>query len=167
MDQIVNAVMKLQNQPTESDMALGRLIRENSEVEKSLSNLLRAMEQGVFSETTLARLQELEKRQKKLEQAIVEQRAKQDVQLDEATIRSYYHAAVQEHLPSMVFLLVKKIILYDDRAEVYLQSPLPNSPDEDRGCFLFTRKETIGQKRKGGAPLRRRAVTVNCYLSGK
>ena len=35
--------------------------------------------------------------------------------------------------------LVKEVKLYNDRAEVYLNSPLPNSPDESQG-FSFCSK---------------------------
>lgn len=43
---------------------------EKAETEKALNNLVRAIEQGIFSETTQTRLLELESRKKALTEAI-------------------------------------------------------------------------------------------------
>lgn len=50
---------------------------ERAKAEKALNNLVRAIEQGIFSETTQTRLMELESRKKALTEAIETEEIKQ------------------------------------------------------------------------------------------
>ena len=55
---------------------IGILEEELQNTEKSISNLLKALEMGIITETTKARMQELEKQRKLLQRKIIDEKAK-------------------------------------------------------------------------------------------
>ena len=98
-----------------------------------------AIERGIITNTTNKRLRELETRQEEVERLILIESSKSQVKVPEKEIREYYSEAVQLEALMLINYLVKEVKLYNDRAEVYLNSPLPNSPDESQG-FSFCSK---------------------------
>ena len=66
MDKMVNKLVQLQNTEETVSSALTMLLNEKHGVERSLANLVNAIENGIISNTTNNRLQELEKRQEEL-----------------------------------------------------------------------------------------------------
>ena len=94
---------------------------ERAETEKALNNLVRAIEMGVFSETTQARLLELEGRKKALTEAIDAEEIKRAVTKNEISIQHFFDEyknadlndpAVRDYL---LDYFVDKIFVYDDR----------------------------------------------------
>ena len=67
---------------------------------------------------------------------ILIERSKQSSVYTEAQIREYYEATLKEEPQVLINLLVKQIVLYDDKIEIYLIAPIVACPDDDRG-FLF------------------------------
>lgn len=63
---------------------------ERAETEKALNNLVRAIEQGIFSETTQTRLLELESRKKALTEAIEAEEVKRAVVRNEISIQHFF-----------------------------------------------------------------------------
>lgn len=53
-------------------------------------------------------------------------------------LREYYEATLKEEPQALINLLVKQIVLYDDKIEIYFTAPTAAGPDDDRG-FLFCR----------------------------
>ena len=44
----------------------------------------------------------------------------------------------------LISYLVKEIVMYDGKIEIFFHKPTRNSPDESRGCFVYTgRKENF------------------------
>ena len=44
----------------------------------------------------------------------------------------------------LINYLVKEIVMYDDKIEIFFNKPTRNSPDESRGCFVYAgRKENF------------------------
>ena len=94
------------------------------ETEKALYNLVRAIEAGIFSETTRARLTQLETRKKALNEAIEVEKVKRSMMQDEHSIGAYfkqYENANLDDPEARDFVLnyfVDKIYVYDDHIEV-------------------------------------------------
>ena len=38
----------------------------------------------------------------------------------------------------LINYLVKEIVMYDGKIEIFFHKPTRNSPDESRGCFVYT-----------------------------
>ena len=82
---------------------------EKKETEKSITNLVQAIEQGIFSETTQSRLSELESRKKALSEAIEAEQMKRHLTQDEHSIKSYFDMYC--HADLFVFSLCCKICI--------------------------------------------------------
>ena len=52
-------------------------------------------------------------------------------------IREYYVEALKMESAMLVDFFVRKIVLYNNKIEIYLNTPLRNGPDDDRGCSFF------------------------------
>lgn len=91
------------------------------DVDKSISNIVRAVEAGVFSETLAVRLGELEQRKSALTDAVETERAKAALMADGHSIAStferYAHANLDdpEVRDDVLEYFIDKIYVYDDR----------------------------------------------------
>ena len=95
-----------------------------------------AIENGVFTATTTKRLKELESRQEELERQIIIEKNKTAVKYSESDIREFYEQALKLEPQMLINYLIKEILLFDDRIEIYYNSPIVKSPDNNRGfCF--------------------------------
>lgn len=146
MDSIVNKLMQLQNTDEQVNSTLTMLLKEKHGVERSLANLVSAIENGIISNTTSKRLQELEKQQEELERRILVERSKRSVKMSENEIRQFYEQALIAEAKTLINLLVKEIVLYDDKIEIYYNNPTSKSPDESQGFLLYSGKSKIVSK---------------------
>ncbi len=99
-------------------------------------------ERGVITNTTTKRLKELEARQEELDRQILIERSKNAVRVSAEEIKMYYKEALALEAQMLINYIVKEIVMYDDKIEIFFNKPTRNSPDESRGCFVYTgRKE--------------------------
>ncbi len=93
---------------------------ERAETEKALNNLVRAIEQGIFSETTQTRLLELEGQKKALTEAIEAEELKRVVAKNEISIQHFFDEYKNADLNDptvrdyLLDYFVDKIFVYDD-----------------------------------------------------
>ena len=109
----------------------------------ALQNLVAAIEQGILSNTTNQRLHELETRQQELERLAIIEKSKLAVTLSEETVREFYTQALRLEPQLLIDCLVKEIVLYDDKIEIYFNSPIQprdkdGSPDESQGFVFYS-----------------------------
>lgn len=103
------------------DNYLLSLNKQLSDTEKALSNLVKALEMGIFSESTQARLLELEAQKRALANAIEAEKTKQSILQDEYSIRHYFELYQKADFTNtdvrdMIFeYFIDKIYVYDDR----------------------------------------------------
>ncbi len=138
IDTIVKGILKLQNNDSEHNKRLNILLAEKKKAEKSITNLLVAIEDGVYTKSTQSRLHELECLQDDLDKQILIERNKKAITVNESEIRAYYSKALSLEPQLMIDMLVKEIIVFNDKIEIHYNSPML-SPDESRG-FSFTHK---------------------------
>ena len=92
--------------------------------QKALNNLIRAIEQGIFSETTQERLAALEARKKALNETIEAETVKRSLTQDEHSIQAYFdkyaHADFEnpEVREMLLDYFIDKIYIYDDHLEI-------------------------------------------------
>ena len=63
----------------------------------------------------------------------------------------------------LINLLVKEIVLYDDKIEIYYNNPTTKSPDESRGFLLYVGKSKIISEIQNKRP-KIVIVTIEMYL---
>ena len=148
--QIMNAVvanlMQIQEQQAKEASALNMILKEKRQTETALNNLMAAIEQGIISNTTNKRLHELESKQEELERQMLIEKSKLALQLSEDTVRKFYTDALKAEPKLLIDCLIKEIILYDDKIEIYFNSPIKISPDESRGFTFYTENIKITYK---------------------
>lgn len=147
---LVNALLLEQQRLNGKSDILNILLQEKKQTDKSLNNLVSAIEQGIISSTTNKRLHELEKRQAELETQIIIEKNKSAVTLTEKDIRQFYKAMLELKPRLLIESLVKEIIVYDDKIKIICNSPLKTfrdgndktkiSPDENQGFSFYITK---------------------------
>jgi len=110
---------------------------EEAKIDNALDNLMSAIEQGIVSKTTKKRLTELEAQQEALECELLIEKSKTAVKVHESFIREYYEEALRLEVTMLVNMLVKEVVLYNDRIEVHFNTPLRNCPDESQGFSFY------------------------------
>lgn len=100
------------------------LVKEQKDTQKALDNLVKAIEQGIFSESTQQRLTELEARKKALAETIEAEMLKARMTEDEHSIKAYFqkyaHANLEdtEVREQLLDYFIDKIYVYDDHLEI-------------------------------------------------
>ena len=103
-------------------------------------NFLKKYDEAITVATLTERLRELEKRQSEIEGQILIEKSKTEITVTESQIRKFYNDALSNNSKMMVDLLIKVIILYDDKIEIFFKTPLTRGSDDDRG-FSFAIKK--------------------------
>ena len=144
IDKIVRELLKIQDKQITDNLNLKTLTREKAKVTKSLENLMYAIENGIISATTNKRLHELEEQQEDLERRILIEKEKTAIKIPDNIMREYYRQALALEPQMLINYLVKEIILYDDKIEIYFNSPIKINDDKSDSAdstsgFLFYR----------------------------
>ena len=106
--------------------------------------MLKAIENGIFSDTTKARLDELEAQKKALTEKLLTEKSKERSIPTAVEIKKYLKYAVQKTPRNLVELLVDKIIVYKDKIEIFLKYPgqppttPPHNDNNPDGTFLYS-----------------------------
>ena len=136
---IVSCILKEQERQGNHNAALKLLLREKKQVDTAYENMMTAIERGIITNGITKRLRELEAQQEELEREILIEQNKIEVRLTAADIREHYKAALTMESQAIINFLIKEIVLYDDKIEIYFNKPTRTSPDENRGFSICTR----------------------------
>lgn len=137
MNKVVDGLMQIQEMQNKESPILKTLLSEKRQTEMALNNLMSAIEQGIISATTNKRLHELENKLTELERNILIEQSKTKITLSEDKIRKYYGQALLKEPQMLINLLIKQIVLYNDKMIVYYNSPIQTSPDGNSQGFSF------------------------------
>lgn len=140
INHLVSMLMLLQNDLEEHNLELKILQKQKHQAELSLSNVMQAIENGVYNQTTNKRMMELEKEIALLEENILIQQAKAKSKVSEQDIRKYYEEALMNEPLVLINYVVKYIKLYNDKVEITFNTPLKASPDNQDLPFLIATK---------------------------
>ena len=117
IESIVSLVMKIQS---EDNKEIPLYEKQLTAVQKSIDNVLNAIQQGVFTESTKQRLEQLEDEKKTLETLIATEKLRKKI-LEPDKIRNWFYKLRAlnmekiEHRRILVDTFVNKIFLYDDK----------------------------------------------------
>ena len=105
----------------QNDSNLRRYKKELAATDKAITNILKAIEEGIFTPSTKQRLTELEEKKIRLEQAITIESAKEKNLLTKEDIVRYITDAVKLSAKQMIELLVERIDVYADKICIKLR----------------------------------------------
>lgn len=114
------------------------LAEEKQELQKSIDNVLSAIDKGIFTASTKKHLEDLESRMEVLEARLLEENAKSRTQMQKEDIKRFIFKAIKKEPKQMIKLLVHHIVLYDDKIEIYYNFTDTKKPDDfEHQAFLI------------------------------
>ncbi len=138
IEKITKALCAYQEQSFKHSLSLTVHEKEHKQNEIAISNIMTAIEQGIFTTTTSKRLRELENRQADLEGLIIAEKCKCDIKMSANEIRKFYQEALRKEARLLIEYLVKKVVVYQDEIHIYYNNPIETkSPDESQGFLLY------------------------------
>ena len=122
-----------------ADNSLLHLLKtQKAESERSLENIMLAMEKGIVTSSTKKRIEDLESKIKDFETKIKTEENKETFSLSKNQIINFILHALKKNPEFMIRLLVKRIVLYDDKIEIYYNyTDKKTLDDENHRAFSF------------------------------
>jgi len=144
---------------------LNILLSEYAATEKAINNLLNAMEQGIFTNSTKERLERLEEQKTELSNKIALEKSKMKLLISKEEIVEYFETAIKKEPRQLISALVKEVVLYNDKIEIYYNyTDSKKSDGDDRRTFIFYECEKsfeIERTKFGAEPLK---LTYHIFL---
>ena len=164
IDELVKHLVEVQDDERKTCNYLNLLYKEKGQAEFALNKIIKAIEKGIVTDSTLKRVQELENEIKVLERKITLEKEKLNTIISESDLKKYFIQALKSEPQVLINYLVKEIRLFDDKMEIYLNSPINKSSDENQGFFLFQELQPIENLNHFKSSLILKEVMVIAYL---
>lgn len=123
--------------------------KELNRVENSLTNLIAAVENGFFSDTTNARLKELEQRKVELKALIAVEKEKEVQPLTREQVTKYLSYAITQPSQTLIDLLVRKAIVKGDTVDIYLKYATDDPPVGSAHAVKYTKNPERNLSERG------------------
>lgn len=110
------------NERRKSDQSVLQLLeRGREEVTRSLANIMKAIERGIFNETTKTRMDELEQRRSEIDDKIAIEQCKHQNRLTKDKVISYLTDPLRQAPRRLIRALIEKIIVFDDKIQIFFK----------------------------------------------
>ena len=119
IDLIADRVLEAHENRLRDTAVINILEAERDRIRKALDNMLHAVEQGIITSSTKQRIEELEAALEMAEGMVLIERSKDKVQITHADIKKFIRKALKKEPRLTIKLLVKEVILYDGKVEIY------------------------------------------------
>lgn len=106
------------------------LISERAKIQKSLDNVMIAIEEGIVTSTTKTRMTELENSLAEINMRIAAEECKLERKITKEDVEAHIMDALASEPRILVEFLIDKIILYEDKIEIFYKYINNNNPDE-------------------------------------
>ena len=78
-----------------------------------------------------------------MEKDISIEKSKTTICVNETQVRAFYEKALRLEAQVLIGTIVKEIIVYNDKIDIFLNSPIRMSPDENRGFSFYKKQLTM------------------------
>ncbi len=150
LDFIVNKVYEYYLKRASNKTSLNTIKTDLQRVNTSISNILLAIEKGIFTDTTKSRLEELEAQKKDLQEKLIIEESREQYELTKESIAEYFNLALSETPAKMIELFVKCVKVYEEKIEIHISNPMNKAQTEQSKKLLYTETQTITRTFKGG-----------------
>lgn len=139
IDLIANEIMNVHKTRMNKKSVLNILENQRDEIKRSLANIMKAVEKGIFNATTQSRMEELEKQLADVESNIAIEQYKEKTILTKENIIDFLTNAILQKPKKMLQTLIQKIVVYDDKIIIYYNFTDKTNPDESnhRDSFYY------------------------------
>ena len=131
---IVKGILEKHKKKLTDDTDLRYYERELANTNKALSNIIGAIEAGIYTETTKQRLEELEDKRRHLEENIAIEKARVKESLSEKEIVQRITSALKLKTKQAVEMLIKRVDVFKDLLRISLKymdgKPTDSPPDK-------------------------------------
>lgn len=129
ISKIADEIIQLHNQMTKEQSILHLLNEERAKLQKSLNNLMTAIEEGVLTPTTKSRVNELEALIAETDMKIFVEQSKLERTLKKEDVEKYIIEGLQDDGKALIGSLIDKVVLYEDKIEITYKYT-NNNPDD-------------------------------------
>lgn len=116
---LAERIMQRHKDRVADNALLNILEKERSETQRSIDNIMNAMEQGIVTSSTKSRLVLLESKIEEVEGKIIIERTREKVSMKREDVIKFLRDAIRKSPKQLIRTLVKKVVLYDDRIQIY------------------------------------------------
>lgn len=135
IEKMISNILKVQENMESGNSILTSLYKEKTEVQNTLDNIMKAVEQGVVNNTTNKRMIELENKLEDIDRQIIVEKSKTNFKLTKEDIVTYLNDALKLETQLLINYIVNQIILFDDKMQIYFNSPTIKTTDESKTPF--------------------------------
>jgi DNA invertase Pin-like site-specific DNA recombinase len=151
ISKISEEIVKLHEQISREQSLLHLLTDERAQLQKTLDNVMKAIEEGIITPTTKSRMTELENSIAEINVKISAEENKLERTLKKDEVEKYIIAALNAEPRIMIELLISKVILDEDKIEIFYKTNNDKNPDElsfevHRDFYLLGHKIKITQR---------------------
>lgn len=125
----------------QENSVINLLIKDRDKTQTAIDNIVSAIEQGIITSSTKKRLDELELVLEEIQTKIKIAESKKREEIKKDDIIYYIKNCLKKEPKQMIESLIDKIILYDDKINIYYKFD-KRSPDDNGRDFLFYTEET-------------------------
>lgn len=145
-----DVVMEVNQNKIASNKSLNILKADLEKTQKSINNIMHAIEQGILTETTKSRLEELEQQKKELSEKILISKTKEKAILKKQDIIDYINNSLKQCPELMIELMVNEVKVYCEKIEIKLNyTKIKDNSEDIKSIYLFTEKLPIKRRFRG------------------
>lgn len=139
--------MRIHEKPRAEQSVLKLLREDKAKTERSLNNVMLAIEEGIINSTTKNRMTELKQKIEELNTKILLEESNLENNITREEVMEYLTHSVKDLSPqALIEILVKRVELYDDEIVVwfnYSNRINPDDPDTDSRDFSLLENYSI------------------------
>lgn len=147
LDIICDEIMRIHEKRRAEQSVLNLLREDKAKTERSLANVMLAIEEGIINATTKNRMAELEQKIDELNSKILIEESKIENGIKREDVMEYLTHSVRDLSPQVLIeILVNQVELFDDEIVVwfnYSDRINPDDPDTDRWDFSLRKNFSI------------------------
>jgi len=147
LDLICDEIIRVNRKSIADHSTLNILLEQKTKVEKSMANVMKAIEEGIIYDVTKNRVKELQEQLDDLSAKILVEQYKQENGITREEAMEYLTSGVRDLSPQLLIdLMVNKIELFDDEIIVwfnYSNKQNPEDPDTESRDFILQEKYTV------------------------
>lgn len=107
---------------------LNILYAERDDAQRIIDNIMNAIEQGILTPTTKTRMEQAEEKLSEIKEKILIEQYNLQNQLKREQVVEFLQHTILQSPQLMIHTLIKKIVLYDDKIEIYYNYTDPIKP---------------------------------------
>lgn len=141
---IADAIIDVNASRLRDQSVIKLLNEERGEVERAISNLMKAIEQGIITPSTKSRIEELELQLSDIDNKIALEDSKLQNQLSKEQVVEYIRHNIKQSPQYLIHNFIQKVVAFDDKIEIYYNycdNMPPTSPVNPRDCTKDERSE--------------------------